>query len=67
MFKEILETLQPSIIVGFLNSVFKRNMPIGSIVESLRTESNTGNRTIADYILKVTETGGTVRFFHVEA
>jgi hypothetical protein len=64
MFKEILETFPPHMIIAFLNSTFGREMPPDSAIMSMRTESN---RTIADYILNVTEPDGTVRYFHIEA
>lgn len=67
IFKEILETFPPHHIVAFLNSTFKRGMSPDSAVEALRTESNTGHRTIADYFLKVTEPDHTVHHFHIEA
>lgn len=67
IFKEILETFPSRYIIAFLNSVFKHNISLNSAVESMRTESNIGNRTIADYILKVTEPSGIIRYFHIEA
>jgi hypothetical protein len=67
IFKELLETLSPPCIIAFVNSTFKHNMPLNSAVESMRTESNIGSRTTADYILKITEPDGKVHYFHAEA
>jgi hypothetical protein len=66
MFKEILETFPPHLIIAFLNSTFKHNMSLEGAVTSLRTESGIP-RTTADYILSVTEPNGNIRYFHIEA
>jgi hypothetical protein len=67
LIKEALETFSPKIVIAFLNSVFKHDMPPDSAVEPSGTESNKEKRTVADYTLKVTEPDGTVRYFHIEA
>jgi hypothetical protein len=67
IFKEILETFSPPIIIAFLNSIFGHNMPLNSTIEAHRTEFNQGSRTTADYFLKITDPDGTVRYFHIEA
>jgi len=67
LFKEFLETFPPHLVVAFLNSTFKHDMPAESKIESLRTELNDDNRVTADYFLKVVEPDETTHYFHVEA
>jgi hypothetical protein len=67
LFKEILETFQSHLVIAFLNSTFKHNMPPDSVITPLRTELNASTRITADYFLKVTEPDGTLHYFHMEA
>lgn len=67
LFKEILETFSPHLVIAFLNSTFGRNMPPESLIEPMRTEMNSKSRITADYFLKVTEPEGAVHYFHLEA
>lgn len=67
LFKEILETFPPHLVIAFFNSTFRRSMPPESMIESMRTEMNSGSRVTADYFLKVTEPDDTVHYFHLEA
>jgi len=67
MFKETIETFPAHLIIAFLNSTFNHAMPPESVIEPLRTEFNAETRVTSDYILKVSEPDGTVRYFHMEA